>query len=258
MHNLRRLGGGAGIIAGIAAAWHFLGAAVIIPQAHLSLSAQESPHKYLVWANKHQEMLWWISGGGLLAPLLCRVVLLALADRLREDAPDRSQIGLTLGVLGMTAFAVGAFLKHFGLGSLVPFHVTNKVGAAIAFYAVNGTANAFVSLGGAALGFAALVFRSVMLKMRGYYGQAGSLSVRAAARWSVSPSRPDGRWRAIRSAVGRCPLRSAAASEATTGWDATAPRTMRASSTVPSGACRSAAATPRTGKSNEPRRRSFQ
>ena len=199
MHNLRRLGGGAGIIAGIAAAWHFLGAAVIIPQAHLSLSAQESPHKYLVWANKHQEMLWWINGGGLLAPLLGLVLLLALADRLREDAPDRSQIGLTLGVLGMTAFAVGAFLKHFGLGSLVPFHVTNKVGAAIAFYAVNGTANAFLSLGGAALGFGALVFGSVMLKMRGYYGQAGSLSVIAGAGLIVSAISPHGSFYVITS-----------------------------------------------------------
>src|SRR5438445_13831278 len=129
MHNLRRLGGGAGIIAGIAAAWHFLGAAVIIPQAHLSLSAQESPHKYLVWANKHQEMLWWINGGSMLAPLLGLVLLLALADRVRADAPDRSQIGYVLGGVGLIGFAVGAFLNQFGLGSLLPFHVTNTLRA---------------------------------------------------------------------------------------------------------------------------------
>ncbi|TMI79438.1 MAG: hypothetical protein E6H04_10585 [Bacillati bacterium ANGP1] len=192
MQNLRRLGGGAGILAGIAAAWHLFGAAVLIPQAHLSLTAQESPHKYLVWANKHQEMLWWINGGSMLAPLLGLVLLLALADRVREDAPDRSQIGYVLGVVGLIGFAVGAFLKQFGLGSLVPFHVTNKVGAAIAFYAVNGTANAFLSLGGVALGFGALAFGSVMLKMRGYYGQAGSLSIIAGAGLILSAFSPHG------------------------------------------------------------------
>jgi hypothetical protein len=192
MQNLRRLGAGAGILAGIAAAWHFVGAAVIIPSAHLSLAAQESPHKYLVFAHKHQEMIWWVNGGGLLAPLLGLVLLLALADRLREDAPDRSQIGFTLGIVGMIGFAVAAFLKHFGLGSLVPFHVTNKVGAAIAFYAVNGTANAFLSLGGVSLGLGALVFGSIMVKMRGYFAQAGSLSVIAGAALVLSGFNPHG------------------------------------------------------------------
>src|SRR3989449_7803460 len=70
MHNLRRLGGGAGILAGIAAAWHLLGTAVVIPSAHLSLAAQDSPHKYLVFAHTHQAMIWWINAPGMLAPLL--------------------------------------------------------------------------------------------------------------------------------------------------------------------------------------------
>lgn len=193
MQNLRRLGGGAGILAGIAAAWHFLGAAVIIPSAHLSLAAQESPHKYLVFAHKHQAMIWWINvPGGMLAPLLGLILLLALADRLREDAPDRSQIGLALGVVGMIGFTVGAFLKQFGLGSLVPFHLTNKTGAAIAFYAVNGTANSFLSMGGVAMGLGALAFGSVMLRMRGYYGQAGSLSVVTGAALILSGFIPHG------------------------------------------------------------------
>lgn len=190
MQSLRRLGGGAGILAGIAAAWHLLGAAVIIPSAHLSLAAQESPHKYLVFANKHQEIIGWINGGSMLASLLGLVLLLALADRLREDAPDRSQIGFTFGVVGMIGFAVAAFLKQFGLGSLVPFHLTNKVGAAIAFYAVNGTANSFLALGGVAMGLGALAFGSIMLKMRGRYGSAGSLSVITGAAlivWGFVP-----------------------------------------------------------------------
>ena len=42
------------------------------------------------------------------------------------------------------------------------------------------------------------------------------------------------------------------------GREDTAPSAMRASSTVPSRATFTAAATPSTGKSNEPRRRSFQ
>ena len=76
MQNLRRLGGGAGILAGLAAAWHLLGVAVIIPSARLSLSAQESPHKYLVFAHRHQDMLSWINlPGGVLAPLLGLILL---------------------------------------------------------------------------------------------------------------------------------------------------------------------------------------
>ena len=193
MQNLRRLGGGAGILAGIAAAWHLLGAAVIIPSAHLSLAAQESPHKYLVFALKHQDLIWWINvPGGILAPLLGLILLLALADRLREDAPDRSLIGLALGIVGMIGFAAGGSLKLFGLGSLVPFHLTNKTGAAIAFYAVNGTANSFLHLGDVAMGLGALVFGSIMLRMRGYYGQAGSLSVITGAALIVSAFDPLG------------------------------------------------------------------
>jgi len=178
MQNLRRLGGGAGILAGLAAAWHLLGVAVIIPSAHLSLSGQQSPHKYLVFAHRHQDMISWINlPGAVLAPLLALILLLAVADRLREHAPDWTQIGLALGVVGLIGFAVGAFVKQFGLGSLVQFHVTNKTGAAIAFYAVNGTANAFLSLGGVALGLGVLALATVMLRMNGYYGMIGSFSV---------------------------------------------------------------------------------
>ncbi|HTD48124.1 MAG TPA: hypothetical protein VK881_12740 [bacterium] len=178
MQNLRRLGGGAGILAGLAAAWHLLGVAVIIPSAHLSLSAQESPHKYLVFAHRHQDMLSWINlPGAVLAPLLGLILLLAVADRLREAAPDWTQIGLALGVVGVIGFAVGAFIRQVGLGSLVQFHVTNKTGAAIAFYAVNGTANAFLDLGGVALGLGVLVIGSIMLRMNGYYGMIGSFSI---------------------------------------------------------------------------------
>jgi hypothetical protein len=62
---------------------------------------------------------------------------------------------------------------------------------------------------------------------------------------------------AMTSSVSRLPT-STSPPFVTTGRDATAPSTIRASSTVPSGAVRTAAATPSTGKSNAPRRRSFQ
>src|SRR5262249_4503250 len=62
--------------------------------------------------------------------------------------------------------------------------------------------------------------------------------------------------RVIVSDVSRSPTSAAAAAGASRGVDATAPRTMRAART-PSPSRRRATATPRTGKSNEPRRRSF-
>jgi hypothetical protein len=178
MQNLRRLGGGAGILAGVAAAWQLLGAAVIMPSTGLSMLAQDSPHKYLVFAGRHQALVWTVHIlGGLMAPLLALVLLLALADRLREDAPERSQIALALGIIGVIGFTVGAFLKETGLGSLVAFHATNRTGAAIAFYAVNGSANSFLSMGDVALGLGALGFGSIMLGMGSNYGHIGFLSV---------------------------------------------------------------------------------
>src|SRR5215475_12527875 len=54
------------------------------------------------------------------------------------------------------------------------------------------------------------------------------------------------------------PTRNVAASVATRGRDAVDPITMRASSIMPELEKRAAAATERTGKSKDPRRRSFQ
>lgn len=177
MENLRRLGGGAGILAGIAAAWLLVGVTVIFPASGLSVNVLDDPNKYLPFAAKHQVMFWMVNVlGGLLTPLLALVLLLALADRFREEAPDRSQIGLAIGVIGVTGFAIGAFLKVIGLGSLAALYPSSKQGAAVAFYAVNGTASSFMALGDVALGLAALVFGSVMLATGGY-GHVGFLSV---------------------------------------------------------------------------------
>src|SRR5205814_9543189 len=75
-------------------------------------------------------------------------------------------------------------------------------------------------------------------------GRAGTLASSAAS--------------AITSSLGRRPTRYAAAADASIGRDATAPNTRRAASMVPSGAIFADPATDSTGKSNEPRRRSFQ
>src|SRR5207245_4399666 len=62
---------------------------------------------------------------------------------------------------------------------------------------------------------------------------------------------------AITASLSGCPTIASAATDAWTGRDARAPRTIRTASTAPSGAILAAAATDNTGKSNEPLRRSF-
>ena len=54
------------------------------------------------------------------------------------------------------------------------------------------------------------------------------------------------------------PIIACAESVTSIGWEPTPPRMILACSTVPSPAIRRQVATPRTGKSNVPRRRSFQ
>jgi hypothetical protein len=177
MDNIRRLGGSAGILAGMAAAWLLVGMTMIFPASGLGLNVMDNPNKYLPFVAKHPVTFWMVNVlGGLLTPLLALVLLLALADRFKEDAPDRAQIGLAIGVVGVTGFAVGAFLKLIGLGSLATLYQTSKQSAAIAFHAVNGTAGSFMALGDVSLGLAALIFGSMMLGTRGY-GQVGYLGV---------------------------------------------------------------------------------
>ncbi len=177
MHDLRRMGGISGILAGTATAWFVAGLSVVYPAVGLTLSIQKDPGKYLPLIEKHQITFWAVNVlGGLLASLLALVLLLALADRFRNEASDRSQIALTMGTVGVIGFAVGSFIRQTGLGSLAVLYHTSQTPATIAFYAVDGTAGAFQALGGVALGIGALVFGSVMLGIRGY-GGVGFLSV---------------------------------------------------------------------------------
>lgn len=178
MQNLRRMGGGAGVLAGMAAAWFIVGVGVVYPAVGLTTSVRSDPSKYLPLIGKHEAVFWMVNAlGGVLTSLLAFVLLLALADRFREEAPERSQIGLAMGVVGVIGFAVASFLKLTGIGSLAILYTqAHQTPATIAFYAVNGTANAFQALGGLALGIGTFVFGSTMLVTRGYSG-AGFLSV---------------------------------------------------------------------------------
>ena len=177
MQSLRRIGGASGILAGGAAAWFVVGLSVVYPAVGLTSSVRADPSRYLPLIQEHQIVFWMVNVlGGLLASLLALVLLLALADRFRDAAPDRSQIALTMGIVGVIGFAIGSFLRQTGLGSLAVLYQSNQTPATIAFYAVDGTAGAFQALGGVALGIGALVFGSVMLGIRGY-GGVGFLSV---------------------------------------------------------------------------------
>ena len=170
-------GGRAGILAGIAAAWFLLGRVIIYPATGLALAVQHNPHRYLTFTGKHQILVLLVNVlGGLLFPLMAVVLLYAMAERFRHDAPDRARIAGTIGVVGAMGYAIEALIRQVGYGSLIPIYAGSKAGAAYAFYALTGTANSFDALGGVGVGVAALVFGNIMLGMS-RYGQLGYLSV---------------------------------------------------------------------------------
>ncbi len=181
MDNLRRLGGVAGIVAGLSTAWLAVGLTVIFPAAGLPLKSQQDPAKYLPFIIRH-ETLFWAAGaaGGVLAALAAGVLILALADRFHDDSRDQARFGLALGLAGALAFAVGAFLRLTGFGYLATVYGSNRQGAAAAFYALSGVAGSFVALADATLGLSALVFGGLMLRRPGY-ARAGSISIIAGA-----------------------------------------------------------------------------
>lgn len=177
MANIRQLGAGAGILAGVAAAWVFIGLVVVFPSAGLSLSAHANPHAVIPFLTKHQVMYWLVNVlGGFLSAIMMLVLFLALGDRFRDEAPAPSQIGVAAGIVGVIGFGIGSLLNQIGFGSLIPLYAANKIVAATAWYGVKGTADAFMTLGGVAVGISALVFGNVMLKTN-KYAPIGYLSV---------------------------------------------------------------------------------
>lgn len=177
MENLRRLGGDAGVLAGLATAWLFLGLILVFPSAGLSLADQLNPHRYLTFIAKHQTMFWTVNvPGGFVAALLTAVLLLAMGDHFRDHAPASARIGPLLGIFGAAGFAAAALIRQVGFGALSTLYVGNKVGAAYAFYALNGMVNSLVSLGDVATGLGVLILGNVMLRTK-RYGHVGYLSV---------------------------------------------------------------------------------
>ena len=94
MEDLRRLGGEAGILAGVAMAWLFLGFVVLFPSAGLNLVDQGNPHRYLPFIARHASMFWVVNIlGALVAGLLSAVVYMALHDRFKDESPATARIG---------------------------------------------------------------------------------------------------------------------------------------------------------------------
>lgn len=177
MENLRRLGGEAGVLAGIAMAWLFLGLVLVFPSAGLSVVDQANPHRYIPFIAKHDAVFWTVNVlGGFLAAVSSAILMLALGDRFREAAPASTKIASSLGVFGAALFAIAAIIRQVGFASLTGIYKATTSGGAAAFYGMNGVVHALISLGGITIGLAVLMFGNVMLKSERYAG-AGFLSV---------------------------------------------------------------------------------
>lgn len=169
MENLRRLGGVAGVAAGVAAAWLFFGLVFVFPSTGLSMADQQNAHKSLAFIGKHQDLTWIVNiPGGFLPPLLILVVLVALGERFRDEAPASSRVGPLLGIVGVIGIAAAALVRHVGFAGLSILYRVNKAGAVYAFYALFGMVKSFLALGDIALGLAALVLGIAMVRTRTY------------------------------------------------------------------------------------------
>ncbi len=176
MENLRRLGGEAGVLAGIATALLFLGFVGFFPSAGLALADQANPHKYLTFITKHQMLFWSVNVlGGLLAALMSAVLFLALGDRFAEDAPASARIGPMLGIGGAVGFASSALVRQVGYSAMSVIYPANQAGAVQAFRAMQGIENSMFALGQVAAGLAMIVLGIVMLRTK-QYGGVGYLS----------------------------------------------------------------------------------
>jgi hypothetical protein len=181
MDQLRRIGGEAGVLAGIATVWFFVGLVLVYPSVGLELAHQTNPHKYLPFVDKNEALVWSVNIlGGMLGALLTAVLILALTDRFREDEPANTRIAQVIGLFGASATAMGALTKHAGSNWLADLYVANQVGASHALYALNSVVNAFFTFGTFAIGCAVLIVGKLMLKHR-RYENAGYLSLLAGA-----------------------------------------------------------------------------
>lgn len=179
MENLRRLAGEAGVLAGIATAWLFLGLVLVFPSAGLNLADQANPHRYIPYIAKHAGMFWTVNVlGGIAAAVFTAIFVMGLADRFREGSPATAKIGSWLGVFGATSFAAAAAIRQIGFTSLIPVYKTAHTSGAVAFYGTNGVVHGLLGLGGIVAGLGVLVFAGIMLKSA-RYSSVGFLSVAA-------------------------------------------------------------------------------
>lgn len=177
MENLRRLGGEAGLVAGIATAWVFLGFVFIFPTAGLDFVDQVNPHRYLPFITKHQAMVWTVHIlGGLLSAMGAAVLFAALQDRFNGNGSGIVKLGAGAGLFGAGTLAAAVLVRQAGFDALSSLYATNVVGGAHAFYALRGVVHSLESLSALATGVGILVIGRVMVTEK-KYATVGQMSV---------------------------------------------------------------------------------
>lgn len=178
MENLRRLGGEAGLLAGLAMAWLFLGMVFAFPASGLALDAHANPHRYLPFVARHEFLVWSVNVlGGALAALMGTVLFMALGDRFRDgDADGGARVASALGVVGAAGLAAATLIRQFGIAPLAVMYRTNQVGAVHAFRSMSGVANGFAGLSGLFIGVSMLLFAVAMRQDKRYQG-AGTVGL---------------------------------------------------------------------------------
>ncbi|HEU4798687.1 MAG TPA: hypothetical protein VFT63_07145 [bacterium] len=177
MENLRRLGGEAGLVAGIATAWVFLGFVFIFPTAGLDFVDQINPHRYLPFITKHQALVWSVHIlGGLLSAMGAAVLFAALQDRFNGHGSGLVKLGAGAGLFGAGTLAAAVLVRQAGFDALSTLYATNVVGGAHAFYALRGVVHSLESLSALATGVGILVIGRVMVTEK-KYANVGQMSV---------------------------------------------------------------------------------
>src|SRR5256886_17202969 len=111
MEDLRRLGGEAGVLAGVAMAWLFLGFVVLFPSAGLNLVDQGNPHRYPPFIARHASMFRGVNIlGALVAGLLSAVGYMALSDRLMDESPATPRNGSIAASMCAARFAAAGLV----------------------------------------------------------------------------------------------------------------------------------------------------
>ncbi len=169
VEDLRRLGGEAGVVAGVAMGWLLLGILVVWPSAGLSFAGEFNPHRILPFVHTHAALYWAVNVlGGLLAAVMSVILYLAVGDRFSDAAPASARIGALFGVLGSFGFGAAALLRQFGIGPLSLIYRTNQIGAVHAFRGMSGVLSTTVAIGEIFTGLATLAFASAMMSEKAY------------------------------------------------------------------------------------------